>query len=191
MGIFELIIFFVILIIVGLVGGLIYLLYLPIKTRLIKKGKLTEYRSRQINCAYIFVLVLFSTYQTFDAFFPSKSFYEEEFKTVTLREIPKSAEFREKTASYPDFHGDYCSSSQINLSKPDYEKLLTELTLDKRFIKNGQAIGSAEFDKTLGDKSEKKIVCNFIRPIEGQEDHYLFIGFYDDNETVFINICVT
>ncbi|HTN46311.1 MAG TPA: hypothetical protein VL098_08190 [Flavipsychrobacter sp.] len=95
------------------------------------------------------------------------------------------------TSSYPDFHGDYCSSSQIRFSKADYEKLFSELSLDKRFTKNGQAIGSAEFDKSLGDKSSKKIGYNFIRQIEGQEDHYLFIGFYDDKETVFVNICVT
>jgi len=191
MGIFGVIIFFVVLIIVGIAGGLIYLLYLPIKKRLIKNGKLTPLRSRQINIAYIFILVLFSAYQTFDAFFPSESFYKKEFKTVTLREIPKSAVFVEKTSSYPDFHGDYCSSSQIKLSKADYEKLLSELTLDKKFTKNGRVVGSEEFDKSLGDKSSKKIVCNFIRQIEGQEDHYLFIGFYDDNETVFVNICVT
>lgn len=191
MGIFELIIFFVILIVVGIVGGLIYLLYLPIKKRFIKNGKLTKDRSRQINIAYVSILVLFSAYQTYYAFFPRRSFYEQEFKTVTLREIPKSADFIEKTSSYPDFHGDYCSSSQIKISKADYEKLFSELSLDKRFIKNGQAISSAEFNKSLGNKSSKKIAYNFIRQIEGQEDHYLFIGFYDDKETVFVNICVT
>ena len=191
MGIFGLIIFFVVLMIVGIAGGLIYLLYLPIKKRFIKNGKLTKQRSRQINIAYIFILVLFSAYQTFDAFFPSESFYKQEFKTVTLREIPKSAIFIEKNSSYPDFHGDYCSSSQIKLSKADYEKLLSELSLDKRLTKNGQVVGSVEFSKSLGDKSLKKMACNFIRQNEGQEDHYLFIGFYDDIETVFVNICVT
>lgn len=191
MGVFELIVFFLILFVVGIVGGILYFMYLPIKKLLIKNGKLTEHKSRQINIAYIIIIFLFSAYQTFDAFSPSISFYEQEFKTVTLREIPKSAEFIEKTSSYPDFHGDYCSSSQIKLSNAEYEKLLHELNLDKRFIKGGQVIGSAEFDKSLGDKKSEKIIHNFIRQIEGKEDHYLFIGFYDDNETVFVNICVT
>lgn len=191
MEFFGIIMFFSLLIAVGLVGGLIYLLYLPIKKRLFKNGKLTIYRSRQINVAYVIILVLFSSYQTLNAIFPNKSFYEEEFKTVTLREIPKSAEFIETNSSYPDFHGDYCSSSQIKLSKPDYKKLLFELSLDKRLIKNGQIIGSAEFDKARGDKDSKKIIHKFVRQIEGQEDYYLFIGFYDDNKTIFLNICVT
>lgn len=191
MAILVVIVFFVIFIVVGVGGGLLYLLYLPIKKRLIKNGKLTKYRSRQINIAYVFVLGLFSVYQIFDAFFPGRSFYEQEFKTVTLREIPKSAEFIEKTSSYPDFHGDYCSSSQIKLSKEDYKNLLTELSSDKRLIKDGEIIGSLEFDKSLGDKSSEKVVHNFIRQIDGEEDHYLFIGFYDDSETVFVNICVT
>ena len=191
MGIFGLIVFFVILIIVGIVGGLIYLLYLPIKSKLIKNGKLTKGRSRQINIAFVSILVLFSAYMTFDAFFPSKSFYEQEFKSVTLREIPKSAKFLEKNSSFPDFQGEYCSSSQIKLSKAEYKKLFSELSLDNRFTKNGQVIFSAELGKSLGEKSLKKIGYNFIRQIEGSDGHYLFIGFYDDMETVFVNICVT
>lgn len=191
MLIFGLILFLLILIVVGLAGALLYLFYLPIKKRLIKNGKLTRYRSRQINRVYVFVLFLFSAYQTFVAFFPSRSFYEDEFKTVTLREIPKSAEFIERSSSYPDLHGDYCSSSQIKLSEADYQKLLSELIFDNSLTKNGQLIGSAEFTKSLGDKNSKKIVHQFIRQIKGQEDHFLFIGFYEDRKTIFVNICVT
>ena len=190
MGIFGLIISLVILVVVGFGGGLLYLIYLPIKKRLLRNGKLTKDRSRHINVAYIFILVLFPAYVTFDAFYPSTSFYEEEFKTVTLREIPKSAKFIEKTSSYPDFHGDYCSSSQIKLSKTDYYNLLTELNLDKKITKNGEIISSSEFNESLSGKNSKSIIHNFTRHIEGHDDHYLFIGFYDDNETIFVNICV-
>ena len=186
-----LILFFIILLIVGVAGVLLYLLYIPIKKRLIKKGKLTKSRSRQINIAYVVLLLLFSAYHTYNAFFPSESFYVEEFKTVTFREIPKSAKFIEKNSSYPDIHGEYCSSSQIKLSKAEFKKLLTELNSDNRLAKNGEIIDSDEFYKSRGGKSSKKIVYNFIRKIEGQEDHYLFIGFCDDNETIFVNICVT
>jgi len=191
MWIFAIIIFLVILVVVGLLGGGLYLLYLPIEKRLLKSGKLTKNRSREINISYAIVLFLFSAYQTFDAFFPSESFYKQEFKTVTLREIPKSAEFIEKTSSYPDFHGDYCSSSQIKLSKADYQKLLIELQNDKRITKNGEQIGFEEFNKTLGNKKQSKFIHEFTRKIKDEEDHYLYIAFYDDKETVFVNICVT
>jgi hypothetical protein len=191
MEFFAPLIFLVVSLVIAIIGGLIYLLYIPIKRNLLRNGKLPKHRSKQINITYILILALISTYQTLDAFFPSKSFYEGEFKTVTLRDIPRSAEFIEKNSSYPDFHGEYCSSSQIKLSKEDYKKLVAELSLDKRFNRNGEAIGSAEFDKSLGDKNSKSIAFNFVRPIKGQEDHYFFIGFYNDNETVFVSICVT
>jgi hypothetical protein len=159
--------------------------------KLLRNGSLLKPRSKLINNTYIFTLVIISAYLTYDAFFPSKGFYEGEFKTVTLRDIPKSAEFIVKTASYPDFHGEYCSSSQIKLSKADCGKLLSELQSDKRFMKSGQVIGSAEFDKSLGNKNSKKILLNFLRPIAGEEDYCLSISFYDDNKTVFVSICVT
>jgi hypothetical protein len=152
---------------------------------------LTPRKSKQINLIYIFLLFLFTAYQTYDAFFPSESFYEDEFETVTLREIPKSAEFISKKSSYPDFHGDYCSSSQIKLSKEDYQKLLTELESDNQFTANGQNIGFEEFFYTLGNKTEKKFTTSFIRQIEGEEDHYLYIAFYDDKQTIFVNVCLT
>jgi len=169
------IVFICISIVVGIIGGIIYLIYLPIKNRLIKSGKLTPKKSKRINLIYITLLIFFSAYQTYDAFFPSESFYEEEFKTV----------------SYPDFHGDYCSSSQIKLSKEDYQKLLTELNSDNQFTKNEQSMGFEEFFYTLGNKTEKKFTTNFKRKIKGKEDHYLFIAFYNDKQTIFVNICVT
>ena len=187
----EIIVLTFTLIFVGICGGILYLLYLPFKRKLLKSGKLTPKKSRQLNLMYVVFLLLFSSYQTYDAFFPSEEFYEDEFKTVTLRDIPKSAEFISKKASYPDFHGDYCSSSQIKLSKEDYQKLLTELKSDKQFTENGQSIGSEEFIYTLENKSENQILNSFTRQIENEEDHYLYIAFYDDKETVFINICVT
>ena len=185
------IVFMCLSIVVGIFGGIIYLIYLPIKNRLIKSGKLTPKKSKRINLIYITLLLFFSAYQTYDAFFPSENFYEEEFKTVTLREISKSAEFISKKSSYPDFHGDYCSSSQIKLSKEDYQKLLTELNSDNQFTKNEQSMGFEEFFHTLGNKTEKKFTTNFKRKIKGKEDHYLFIAFYYDKQTIFVNICVT
>ena len=68
---------------------------------------------------------------------------------------------------------------------------MTELKSDKQFTENGQSIGSEEFIYTLENKSENKILNSFTRQIENEEDHYLYIAFYDDKETVFVNICVT
>jgi hypothetical protein len=184
-------IFIITTFLLGLAGGLFYLVYIPFKKRLIKKGKLTKQRSKHINTIYIWTIVLVSAYFTIDAFFPGKSFYRDEFKTVTLRDLPKSAEFIEKNSSYPDFHGDYCSSSQIKLSKADYEKLLQDLAVDKRMTKDGKLVGSEEFSMTLNGKKPTSIIHSFTRQIVGQEDHHQYIGFYSDGQTIFVNVCVT
>ena len=185
------IVLFGVSIMVGIAGGIIYLIYLPIKNQLIKKSKLTIVRSKQINRIYILSLLVFSIYQTYDAFFPSESFYKDEFENVTLREIPKSAQIIFKKSSYPDFHGDYASSSQIKLSKEDYNKLLKELNSDNQFSKDGQIIGFEEFDYTLNNKDQNNISVSFTRPIKDKEDCYLFIGFYNDNQTIFVNKSIT
>ena len=180
-----------ILIVVGICGGILYLIYSPIKRWLIRTNRIMPKTSRLINRSYLLVLFSFALYQTFEALFPSERLFAEEFKTVTLRAMPQSAKFISKIASYPDFHGDYCSSSQIKLSKVDYQKLLHELQSDRRMKGKSEPIGSEEFQYTLGNKTTEKIVESFTRTIEGEEDHYLYIGFYEDQRTVFVNICVT
>lgn len=183
----ELFVFFIITFLFGLVGGLIYLIYLPFRNNLIKNNRLTKQRSRQINTIYICAIIFISAYATFDAFFPGRSFYESDFKNVTSRDIPKSAKFIEKAASYPDIHGHYSSSSQIRLSQADYIKLLNELTNDKYMIKAEGTIESEEFDAVLREKDSDKITCGFTRQISSRND-YLYIGFYDDGQTIFINV---
>ena len=68
---------------------------------------------------------------------------------------------------------------------------MTKLKSDKQFTENGQSIGFEEFNYTLENKSENKILISFTRQIEKEENHYLYIAFYNDQETVFVNICVT
>jgi hypothetical protein len=180
----------IVCVVVGFCGGILYLMYIPIRNTLIKKNKLTSATSRLINRIYILILFLFSAYLTLDAFFPSEGFYIDEFKTVTLREIPESALFIAKTASYPYIQGEYCSSSQIKLSKEEYQKLLREVQSDGRLKYKGDLMGFEEFDHVLGNKTKDKIVARFTRSIKGKGDYYYFIGFYNDQQTIFVNVCV-
>ena len=48
----------IVIIFIGLFGGLLYLLYLPFKSRLRKSGKLTDKLNRQINWTFIISLCL-------------------------------------------------------------------------------------------------------------------------------------
>jgi hypothetical protein len=130
------------------------------------------------------------TYFVYDAVFPADSFYYSEFKEVTLRTIPKSAVIIKKTASYPDFHGDYCSASLIKISKQDYNNLLNEIKSDKRLHK-GNIIGSSEFNEVMGKTSYSQVEQVFNRNIPNEEDHYLTIIFLKDIQSIVVNICVT
>ena len=124
------------------------------------------------------------------AIFPTDEFYYNEFNTVTLRPIPKSAVIIKKSASYPDFHGDYCSVSLIKLSKQDYNKLLNEIKADKRLHK-GDIIGSSELDEVAGKSLDSRVIGVFNRNIPNEEDHYLTIAFLKDKQSIIVNVCVT
>ena len=187
--ILEAIFFFFITIIIGVTGWIIYQVYVPFKYRFLKSGKLSKKRSKQINTIYLFIILLSSAYITYGISFPDDSFFKDEFSKVTLREIPGSAVFIEKSTDIPDFHGDYCSSSQIQLSPEDYTKLLNELKNDTIFSPE-QQLGSDGFTKTLAEKKPGKIKSGFKRDIEGKNGHYYYIGFYEDGITIFVNICI-
>lgn len=141
---------------------------------------------RAIGILLLIIAPTWTIYEIYTAIYPTDSFYFQEFKDVTLREIPSSARILKKTASYPDFHGDYTSVSLINLSQKDYNSLLTELNRDKRLIKNGEFMACREFDDIKGDLKIDDIKYSFIRNIPNEEDHYLYIGFLKDKTTIIV-----
>jgi len=153
-------------------------------------------RKKRIKYVGIILLIIapsWTIYEVYTAIYPRDSFYYSEFKEVTLRDIPKSAVIIRKDASYPDFHGDYCSASLITLSTNDYNSLLNDLTNDKQITLNkaGEICGSEELDKVMGNYKKEQIINSFTRTIPGEEDHYLYIGFLDDKKTIVISVCVT
>ncbi|WP_276978838.1 hypothetical protein [Flavobacterium filum] len=154
---------------------------------------LTKKGIKYVGLFLLIIAPIWTAYEVYTAIYPTDSFYLSEFKEVTLREAPKSATVKNKDASYPDFHGDYCSASLITVSKDDYSSLLNELTNDKRITKNktGEIIGSNELDKVMGSFKKEQIIYSFTRSIAGQEDHYLYIGFLDDKQTIVVSVCVT
>jgi len=134
----------------------------------------------------ILSLVAFFSYSIYIAVYPADSFYFDDFKTVTSREIPKSALVIDKSASYPDFHGHYISCSLIRLSKQDYLNLLNELNNDKRMYKNAEIIYSPEFNEVMKNKNAKNIKSAFARSNDGKPDECSYIGLFDDEKTIVV-----
>jgi hypothetical protein len=181
-----LIVYIFILIFISIVGGLIYLFYLPINKKLLKSGKLSKENSIQIKKLYILVLLLTALYFTYIAFYPIESFYADEFKKVTNLEIPKSANFIEKIASYPGVHGDYVSCSEIKLSKNDFENLLLIVQKDTNFKRTNikEVTHSEESDKIMSDEDKSQLMFGFKKVSTIINTYY--IGFKNDNQTIFV-----
>ena len=148
---------------------------------------------KYIGIILLIVAPVWTVYEVYTAIYPTDNFYFSEFKYVTLRKIPKSATIINKDASYPDFHGDYCSASLISLSSEDYRSLLNDLTNDNRIskIEPNKIGGSAELYKVMGNLKTEQIVHSFTRKIVGEEDRHLFIGFLADKKTIVVSVCVT
>ena|SRR3989338_4410661 len=137
----------------------------------------------------IAAFALFLGWQTYTAIYPDDSFYLVEYQTVTGRLAPPNAKVVEKHASYPDFHGDYCSFSRISLPSTAYGKLMHELSKDSRFDLN-----SREFVSTglTTDKPPPSInvVGTFTRNDTKSDQHYS-IQFLADGRLVEVRLCVT
>jgi len=186
------IICFSLFLLVGTISGFIlYLFYLPIKYWLLKSKRIDKVISRKINYIYVTCIFLIVCYASYISIYPGNDFFEAEFNIVTLKKLPKSAEFISTHASYPGFKGDYCSSSQIRLPHKEYMKLLKQMQDDKSLAETVEQMSFVEFENALQDKNKENIEHGFIRQIEGEEDRYYYIGFYNDHQTIFINVCYT
>jgi hypothetical protein len=162
--------FLVLIIIIAIIAVLIFLF-----KQLSGKGhKKAAFIVTGVLLACVIYCVYFGVY-------PDDSFYFEDFKKITLSDVPSSAKIIAKDASYPDQHGDYISVALIRLSRRDYNILLTKITHDKRFSK-GELTGSKQLNKVVGpDFNSNQIKVQFIAETNKAE---MYIVFLDDGQSV-------
>lgn len=138
-------IFFIIIvvIVIGLFGGLLYLVYLPFKKRLKKSGKLTDKLNRQINWTFILLLCLvgvvlycFKDYRT-----PSKDRLEEASK------IKLPPDFKVLRDEYQDMLQDYCILYDIQFDNKSTQELIKNIKASKFYNANA-------FHKALWNESD-------------------------------------
>lgn len=100
------------------------------------------------------------TFYIYTAFYPTDSFYREDFASNTNIKLPNTAKILAKDASYPDQFGDYWSSAIIQLNEDEYLKLESELSKSKNFEidTTNQKIGiTKEYSKLTENISENEI----------------------------------
>ena len=116
-------------------------------------------------------------------FFPTDSFYKEEFNLNTGLDLPSSADIIDKSSDIPDFHGDYEASAIIQLDKDDYNKLKTKLSKDLNFKidTSSQKIGVTQSYFGL----TKNIKENQIEVVYGSiKKEWFRVAFLKDGQTI-------
>lgn len=123
-------------------------------------------------------------YAVFTALYPTDSFYMEKYKTAIGSPAPPSANVVKKSASYPDFHGDYYALFMMELSASDYKKLYKKIIQNKSF-NDADLINSTEVDNFLNKEQRKKIITTKQRYIN-KEDEDCYIAFFNDRQSILI-----
>jgi hypothetical protein len=80
--------------------------------RIFKKGRIEKAIAISIAGLIAYFIIT--------AIWPTRGFYKDEFEYNTSIPFPKSARFVHKSATYPDFHGDYSSEAVFILSEDDF-----------------------------------------------------------------------
>ena len=128
----DIILIIILVIAIGLFGGLLYLIYLPFKRRLIKSGKLTDKLNRQINLGFVLLLCslgvmvyFFKDYRT-----PSKDRLEK------ISDIHLPTDYKVLKDEYQDMMQDYCILYDIQLDKNATTELIKNIKTSKFYNRN-------------------------------------------------------
>lgn len=182
------IVFIIACITYGLGGGLLYLIYLPFKKRMIKNGRLTRRNSRLVNATYISLILLFVIFSTWTAFFPMNGFYSDEFENNTGLKFPDSGKIIAKDSEYPDWHGDYWAVAIFEVNELDFKTIKTDLQRNENFQVDttNQRIGiTREFDElTKGIKEDNIEIVYF-----NINKEWFKVAFMNDGKTIIFERC--
>tara|TARA_B100001758_G_C18297292_1_gene550339 strand:+ start:276 stop:695 length:420 start_codon:yes stop_codon:yes gene_type:complete len=121
--------------------------------------------------------------------YPSEDFYREEFKEATSLELPKSAKFIYKTATYPDFQGEYTTKCIINVGKHFYKKLDKKLRIKGFSEKQKNGRYKISFPEKIKSKSSK---IKYLLSLENWESEphikCYYVGFIEDEESIVVEL---
>ncbi len=146
----------------------------------------SKFVDKSLKRILIILTCAVATYSTYRAFFPSDSFYIDEFEHYTKLSFPCSGEIISKGASYPDIHGDYSAAAVIKLSNNDFYDLRNKIRLSKQLQRD--TIYPFKFGNQIKDiiytLDEKSFTENFsINPMVGSMSVFS-IGFDETNKLI-------
>ena len=117
----------IVFIIVGLFGGLLYLIYLPFRNRLLKSGKLTDKLNRKIN--WTFILLLCLTGVVLFCFKDYRTSSKDRLEKISGIKLPTN--FKVLKDEYQDMWQDYCILYDIQFDKNSTTELIKNIKASK------------------------------------------------------------
>ncbi|MFN0187505.1 MAG: hypothetical protein ACKVQV_02255 [Bacteroidia bacterium] len=95
---------------------------------------LTKKGYKKTGITILTTVTISIVYFSYTAFYPTDSFYEDEFEDNTGLDFPLTGNILFKNASYPDQHGDYSATALFKVSKKDFNHILTAIQSDNKFL---------------------------------------------------------
>lgn len=154
-----------------------------------------NFLNTNITVLSYFLAIALISYNVYFAIYPKDNFYLGEFAVVTKRSAPSETKVLFKDATYPDFHGEYCSYSRLLVTKSSYLKLLNDIQQDQSFdlirpdagyISNWSKLESFDFKL---HPPKLKVINSFSRNDTESDEHYEIAFLADDRIEVLV--CIT
>ena len=141
--------------------------------------------------ALLLIPLLIISFFIYKGCYPSEDFYREEFKEATGIELPKSAKFIYKTATYPDFQGEYSTKFIINVGEHFYKHLDKKLRI-KGFSKNQtNSRHKISLPEKIKSKSSK-LKIKYLLSLENWDLEPLikcyYVEFIEDEESIVVEL---
>jgi len=113
----------IVITIISIPIAILYLLYRWLK----KKGY------KKLGVLIISTTAIWAIYSSFTFFYPTESFYEDEFERFTELEYPKDAEILFKRTTYPVLEGEYFSNALFRVDSNDFNDILSKTKSNNDF----------------------------------------------------------
>ncbi|MES2836925.1 MAG: hypothetical protein V4667_05345 [Bacteroidota bacterium] len=167
-----------------LLGGFIYLVYLPFKRRLLKSGKLSTERNRKINFFFIVsVCILFFSIVIIGLFFSDFGRTSSNNRLEKKCDVKLPTEFKVLKDEYHDMMQDYCILYDIQFDKNSTKEFIKSIRKSKFYNAKSFHKGVWKEDDFILIDSIKAVWCSSPNGFDFNRDDGL-TTYYIELDTI-------
>lgn len=151
------------------------------------------FRTARLVKGVTIVFLLICGYTVYASFFPPDSHYTGVFEEVVGVPFPASGEIVAGDESGLDPHGDYISCARIQVSREEYNHLLSVLNTDSSFRATDFStpllfVYSQQYGIITKELPSRPYSRTFAKGVV-EQDAYRFVGFLRDHRSLIIYRC--